>query len=279
MKEYLKKNGIRLAVVLALLVIAISVAAGTSSGRAGFLTNAVGAVREPVRKAAASLSDWLTGFAGYFGEYDALLEENSALRAELAQVQEEAQAYSDQVSENERLRQALGLSQRGSDYTLESAKIVTWNASNWESSFTISKGSSSGIEYGDCVITEYGSVVGTVTELGSSWATVTTVIDAHSGLGALVGVNRYAAALEGDFVLMRRGEVYLSGFASGAAIEPGDEVLTSGSGGNVPQGANIGTVSSVSENGDASRSVVVTPATDFDSLVQVFIIKEFSVAE
>ena len=173
MKEYLKKNGIRLAVVLALLVIAISVAAGTSSGRAGFLTNAVGAVREPVRKAAASLSDWLTGFAGYFGEYDALLEENSALRAELAQVQEEAQAYSDQVSENERLRQALGLSQRGSDYTLESAKIVTWNASNWESSFTISKGSSSGIEYGDCVITEYGSVVGTVTELGSSWATVT----------------------------------------------------------------------------------------------------------
>lgn len=92
MKEYLKKNGIRLAVVLALLVIAISVAAGTSSGRAGFLTNAVGAVREPVRKAAASLSDWLTGFAGYFGEYDALLEENSALRAELAQVQEEAQA-------------------------------------------------------------------------------------------------------------------------------------------------------------------------------------------
>ena len=275
MKEYLKKNGIRLAVVLALLVVALSVAAGTSSGRAGFLTNAVGAVREPVRKAAASLSDWITGFAGYFGEYDALLQENAELRAELAETLEQAQAYSEEADENARLRQALGLEQRGSEYTLESAKIVTWNASNWKSSFTISKGESSGIGYGDCVVTEYGAVVGTVSELGRGWATVSTVVDARCALGALVGVDRYAAQLQGDFVLMRRGEVYLSGYPAGAAIEPGDEVLTSGSEGVVPQGANIGTVSAVNDDG----SVVVSPAADLDSLVQVFVIKEFSVEE
>ena len=275
MKEYLKKNGIRLAVVLALLVVALSVAAGTSSGRAGFLTNAVGAVREPVRKAAASLSDWITGFAGYFGEYDALLQENAELRAELAETLEQAQAYSEEADENARLRQALGLEQRGSEYTLESAKIVTWNASNWKNSFTISKGESSGVGYGDCVVTEYGAVVGTVSELGRGWATVSTVVDARCALGALVGVDRYAAQLQGDFVLMRRGEVYLSGYQAGAAIEPGDEVLTSGSEGVVPQGANIGTVSAVNDDG----SVVVAPAADLDSLVQVFVIKEFSVEE
>ena len=275
MKEYLKKNGIRLAVVLALLVVALSVAAGTSSGRAGFLTNAVGAVREPVRKAAASLSDWITGFAGYFGEYDALLQENAELRAELEETLGQPQAYSEEADENARLRQALGLEQRGSEYTLESAKIVTWNASNWKSSFTISKGESSGIGYGDCVVTEYGAVVGTVSELGRGWATVSTVVDARCALGALVGVDRYAAQLQGDFVLMRRGEVYLSGYQAGAAIEPGDEVLTSGSEGVVPQGANIGTVSAVNDDG----SVVVAPAADLDSLVQVFVIKEFSVEE
>ena len=275
MKEYLKKNGIRLAVVLALLVVALSVAAGTSSGRAGFLTNAVGAVREPVRKAAASLSDWITGFAGYFGEYDALLQENAELRAELAETLEQAQAYSEEADENARLRQALGLEQRGSKYTLESAKIVTWNAYNWKSGLPISKGASSGIGYGDCVVTEYGAVVGTVSELGRGWATVSTVVDARCALGALVGVDRYAAQLQGDFVLMRRGEVYLSGYQAGAAIEPGDEVLTSGSEGVVPQGANIGTVSAVNDDG----SVVVAPAADLDSLVQVFVIKEFSVEE
>lgn len=279
MKEYLKKNGIRLAVVIVVLVLAIAVSAGTGSGRAGFMTNAVGAVREPVRKAAASVAEWITGISSYFGEYDALMAENEQLRAELAEVREQARAYSDEAQENSRLRQALGLEDRGSDYTLESAKIVTWNASNWKSSFTISKGSSDGIEYGDCVITEYGAVVGTVAEVGSGWATVTTVIDADGSLGALVGVDRYAAVLEGDFSLMRRGQAYLTGFTAGAAPAVGDEVLTSGSGGNVPQGANIGTVTEVIENADGSTSVVVTPAADFDSLSQVFIIEEFDVAE
>ena len=279
MKEYLKKNGIRLAVVLVALVLAISVAAGTGYGRAGFLTNAVGAVREPVRKAAASVSEWLTGLSGYFGEYEELLAENERLRAELAEARDQAQAYSDQAAENRRLRQALGLEQRGADYTLESAKIVTWSASNWGSSFTLSKGGSDGIEPGDCVITEYGAVVGTVTEVGSGWSTVTTVIDATGSLGALVGVDRHAALLEGDFSMMRRGQAYLTGFTAGAAPEVGDEVLTSGSEGGVPQGANIGTVTEVGERGDGSTYVVVTPAADLGSLSQVFIVEEFSVAE
>ena len=198
-----------------------------------------------------------------------------AFEQALAETLEQAQAYSEEADENARLRQALGLEQRGSEYTLESAKIVTWNASNWKSGFTISKGESSGIGYGDCVVTEYGAVVGTVSELGRGWATVSTVVDARCALGALVGVDRYAAQLQGDFVLMRRGEVYLSGYPAGAAIEPGDEVLTSGSEGVVPQGANIGTVSAVNDDG----SVVVAPAADLDSLVQVFVIKEFSVEE
>ena len=43
----------------------------------------------------------------------------------------------------------------------------------------------------------------------------------------------------------------------------------------MPQGANIGTVSAVNDDG----SVVVAPAADLDSLVQVFVIKEFSVEE
>ena len=105
-----------------------------------FLTNAVGAVREPVRKAGGLRVRVADGALRYFGEYEELLAENERLRAELAEARDQAQAYSDQAAENRRLRQALGLEQRGADYTLESAKIVTWSASNWGSSFTLSKG-------------------------------------------------------------------------------------------------------------------------------------------
>jgi rod shape-determining protein MreC len=67
------------------------------------------------------------------------------------------------------------------------------NPSNWASTFTISKGSDSGIELGDCVVTEYEALVGQIIELGDTWATVRTVIDVDMDVGALVG--RTAAPL------------------------------------------------------------------------------------
>ncbi len=74
--------------------------------------------------------------------------------------------------------------------TLESAKVVAWTTSNWANSFTISKGTNADIAVGDCVITEYGVMVGQVTEVGSTWATVSTVIDLNTNIGALVSEKR-----------------------------------------------------------------------------------------
>ena len=54
---------------------------------------------------------------------------------------------------------------------MEQARITAWSPNNWESLFQISKGSLSGIEAGDAVITEYGAFVGQVTEVGTSSAT------------------------------------------------------------------------------------------------------------
>ena len=41
-----------------------------------------------------------------------------------------------------------------------------------------------GLAVGDCVITEYGVMVGQITEVGSTWATVATVIDLNTNIGA-----------------------------------------------------------------------------------------------
>ena len=49
MKEYLKKNGIRLAVILLAVLLVVSVSSQLLGGSAGFLTNIILAVREPIR--------------------------------------------------------------------------------------------------------------------------------------------------------------------------------------------------------------------------------------
>ena len=276
MKEYLKKNGIRLGVVIIAVLLVALLAGRVMGGKADFLTNAIVTVREPIRQAAASVANWLDGAYGYLFEYEQLKAENESLRIQLAEAQEEARAGRDAVDENERFRNLLGFSEKHSDFVYESAKIVSWSASNWGSSFTISKGERNGIEVGDCVVNEYGALVGQISELGESSATVRTLIDVDTSIGALVGADGSAAMLMGDYTLMRQGQVKVTWLTEGAQLFIEESVYTSGSGGLIPRGIVIGTISSIqAEAGGQTEYGIVTPAVDLGSLVQVFIIKDF----
>ena len=97
MKEYLKKNGIRLGVVIIAVVLVALLAGRVMGGKADFLTNAIVTVREPIRQAAASVANWLDGAYGYLFEYEQLKAENESLRIQLAEAQEEARAGRDAV--------------------------------------------------------------------------------------------------------------------------------------------------------------------------------------
>ncbi len=280
MKKLLKQKGIRLGIVVALVVIVVLVSTYFLAGRAGFFTNLSGSVAAPFRRAATAVVDWLEGIYGYIYEYDQLVAENESLRAQLAEAQEELRTAADATEENERLRELLNLSERHADFVYESARITARNASNWANTLTLSKGSDSGIEVGDCVVTEYGALVGQVIELGSSWATVQTVIDINTSVGALVGEAGNAAMVVGDFTLMQSGQIRLTYLTEGTQPLEGDSVLTSGRGSVFPQGLLIGTIAEVhTEAGGQTLYGVIEPACDLDSLSQVFVIKEFDVVE
>lgn len=280
MKEYLKKNGIRLGVVILAVVLVALLAGRVLGGRADFLTNAIVTVREPIRQAASSVADWLDGIYGYLFEYEQLKAENESLKIQLAEAKEEVRAGQDALDENERFRNLLGFAEKHSDFVFESARIVSWSASNWGSSFTINKGEKNGIEVGDCVVNEYGALVGQISELGESSATVRTLIDVDTSIGALVGADGSAAMLMGDYTLMRQGQVKVTWLTEGAQLFLEDDVLTSGSGGLIPQGIVIGSVASIqSEAGGQTEYGIIDPAVDLDTLVQVYIIKEFDVVE
>ena len=276
MKEYLKKNGIRLGIILLVILLVAFISSQALSGGAGFLTNFILNVREPISKAATAAGDLLEGIYGYVFRYEELQAENEALRIQLAEAQEAAREGSEAVEENRRYETLLGFADDNPDYVMEQARIVAWNTSNYSNSFTISKGSVNGIEAGDAVITEYGAFVGQVTEVGTSSATVRTVIDVNTSVGVLVGADGSAAMLAGDYALMGEGLVSVTWLTEGAQLFLDDEILTSGSGGLIPSGLVVGTVSSIqTEAAGQTEYGIIAPAADLDSLVQVFVIKDF----
>ena len=280
MKDYLRKNGIRIAVIVLAAALLIGVGNAARGGQISVLHNATGVLTAPMQKVLSSTVNLFNSIYGYLYKYDSLMAENESLRAQLADAQKSARDGIEASEENVRLREALYLRQKHTDYILESAKVVLWSSSNWSSSFTISKGSLHGIELNDPVITEYGALVGQITELGATWATVSTLIDVDMSVGAYVGSNGSSGMVVGEYALMREKTAKLTFLADGAQIFAGDEVLTSGSGGAFPAGLVIGTLESVqSEAGGQIEYGVVKPQCDLDALVQVFIIKDFQVIE
>lgn len=280
MKDYLRKNGIKVAVVVVAVVLLIGITAAARSGKISVVQNVTGIIEAPLKRVLSSAVNLVDGLYGYIFEYDSLRAENESLRSQLADAQESAREGIAASEENTRLRRLLELREQHTDYVLESSKVVLWSSSNWSSSFTISKGASSGIELGAPVITEYGAVVGQITELGETWATVSTLIDVDMSVGAFVGASGSSGMVVGEYSFMKDKQAKLTFLSDGAQIFVGDEVLTSGSGGAFPAGLVIGTLTAVqTEAGGQIEYGIVEPQCDLDSLVQVFIIKDYEVVE
>lgn len=279
MKKLFRSNG-GLVLLIALLLAALTLVVSLLLSGADPIANLVGVVTTPLRNAGAAVGDWVTGIADSRYQSKQLQDEVDRLRLELSRMEDKARQGEDAIEENQNLRQLLGLKQRRSELELENVTITARTLSNWESSFTISKGSQDGLAADQCVIDAYGNLVGVVSVVGLNWSTVITVVDTDIDMGGMLSRTDAAAVLEGDFALMTQGRVKLSYLPEGTELMAGDEVLTSGRGGVYPAGLVVGNVESVvNDPSGMTRHAVVVPKADLSGLRQVFVIKSFDIVE
>lgn len=279
-QNFLKKRGPWLGLAVVAVALVYGFAVTRSDGRVGALENAAASLALPVKQGSTGLVGWLEGVYGYMFRYDRLAAENEELKVQLAEAQKNLREAEKDVSENERLRELLGLKDRYQDFVFEDADIIDRPPSNWSVSYTLSKGEESGIAVGDCVVDSKYNLVGQIIETGSGWSTVRSVIDADMSVGALIGEGGNAAMILGDFALMQQGQTKLSYFTAETQVLEGDVIISSGKGGAFPRGLEIGTVTAVkTEAGGQVEYAVVTPSCDLGGLSQVFVIKEYKEAD
>lgn len=280
MKDFLRQNGVLLLVIALLASILIGIFTFVLSGEADPLSNIVNTITSPVRGGIAAAADWVEGAYAYVFHKGELEEELDALRTQVGELQEKVRQGEEASRENEQLRDLLGLQARRRDFVFEAAKVTARSTSNWESTLTLSKGSTVGIEAGDCVVTQTGVLVGVVAETGLNWCTVSTIIDTETEIGGIVTRTYSAGVLEGDFSLMNEGKLKLNYLPEGAQLVSGDEVLTSGRGEVFPSGLEVGRVEGVfTDPSGQTRYAVVAPSVALDSLIEVFVIKDFEIVE
>lgn len=263
-----------LLIVTVLLAVAISVISGLTGISVGDL--AVKSVLTPIRSAGSKLMEQAETFYGYIFRYEALLAENEALKERIAQMEDDARQYDAVLRENERLKALNGLLANHQDYKTVDAYIISWDSNDWTSTFTINRGENAGIEVGMCAITENGQVVGLVSEVGSNYAIVKTVLDSSLEISSTIASSGYNGMVKGAYTSGQAGMLRMDYLPSDSVIRNKDEVVTSGST-VYPRDLIVGYVvdAGFSDTGVA-KYAILEPAADIDSLKQVFILTDYN---
>ena len=274
MKQMFTKRVRNVLIAALVLTVVLTIAAGTLDFKLPDV--AVKTVLQPLRSGAQALTSQAEGIYDYLFGYQALEERVKQLEAENAQLREEVRAAATLTREVERLTAALGLKNQREDFKLLDAYIISWDSGDWSKRCTINKGSLAGVKEDQCVVTANGEVVGLVTEVGSNYAVVKTVLDSSLEISATIAASGYNGMVQGGYATGEVGYLRMNYLPSDSVICNHDEVVTAGST-LYPRDLVLGNVvdAGFDETGVA-KFAVLEPAADFGSLEQVFVLTSYA---
>ena len=163
------------------------------------------------------------------------------------------------------------------DYRYTTASVIGRDPSPFKRYIQINKGSEDGLRRGMPVVTEQG-MVGRISQIIASAALVQLITDPGTSTepGTTINVKIEPEGTEAVLQGSITGDVSIEFIPKDADIEPGNLVLTSGLGGNLPPGITIGQITSVrSQIVELFQSATVQPIVDFSKLNIVLVITNF----
>lgn len=275
---YTKKFKILLAVAV---VLAGMMAWAGANGR---LTNApqeiMGALLTPVQKAAQLFSGGLDGLLDKYVRIDQIIAENEQLQQENQELRDQLVDYDQLAAENKAFRDLLNIREENPEFQYASAFVISRDPLDRFGGFTIDQGTLNGVEKGDVVVSDKGYLVGRVLEADLNSSKVMTILQPGSYVACLVSRTRDSGNLNGSADYAADGMCVLENLPRDTLAMVGDEIITTGLGGEFPANIRVGTILELlPENSGTSTIAVVEPGADINKLTHVFIVTDVSAGE
>lgn len=266
---------IRVVLILALLIAGVLMIVSSLTGLS-LPDMMVQGVLTPVRTGISQLTDQAEKIYSYLFEYESMAAENERLKQQLAEIQDEARNADAVARENERLRALLNLQESAEEYTFTDGYIIAWSSNDWSNTITINRGTSSGIQKDMCAVTANGELIGLVSEVGSNYAVIKTVLDSSLEISATISGSGYNGMVKGGYASESPDKLRMNYLPSAATIHINDQVVTTGST-VYPRNLILGYVidAGFDETGVA-KFAMLEPAADISSLEQVFIVTDYN---
>lgn len=237
------------------------------------LKDAAGMIVVPFEKSIASIGNWLGEVRASFQEKETLIAKNEELQNTVDSLTEQNNILIQDQAELSRLEELYSLDEEYSDYPKVAARIISKDPGNWYDTFMINRGSNDGIRVDNNVIAGKG-LVGIVTEVGPTWATVRAIIDDSSNVSAMTVSTDDTCVIEGDLELIDEGKLRFSQlYDREDKVSVGERIVTSNISEKYVEGLFIGYVSEIQldTNNLTKIGTIVTPV-DFQHLKDVFVI-------
>ena len=262
-----------LLVIMSIFCVSCIAATFSSGVTTAPLQDAAGILIVPFENSINRISSVLKGMQDRMRDKEEILSENENLKAQIDSLTEQNNKLIQDQTEYVRLQQMYNLDQQYTKYPKVAAEIISKDPGNWYDTFMINKGSDDGIRVDNNVIAGKG-LVGIVTEVGSSWATVRSIIDDSSSVSAMTVSTSDNCIVNGDLELIDEGKLRFEQlYDQENKVTVGERIVTSNISEKFVEGLFIGYVSEVQvdSNNLTKTGTIVTPV-DFLHLKDVFVI-------
>jgi rod shape-determining protein MreC len=261
-----RRSGLLLASVLVFCVLLLSAQIPGAKRHGSLLQSWILSVAAPLGSFASSISRAVSGAADSVAESFSALEENSRLKKQLSQRDQELFRLRAEVSQAARERLLLS-SGAALPNVLTSAPVLLLDSRAGAQSALIGAGSTSGVVPGSPIAVPEG-LVGRVVTVGATVSRAQLLLDASAAVGARVARTQEIGVVRGD----GRGGMRLNNVSTTSRVQPGDLIESAGIDGVYPRGVVIGRVAAVARGSDLFLEIRVTPAVSFSQLTDVLVL-------
>ncbi|MDE3077089.1 MAG: rod shape-determining protein MreC, partial [Chloroflexota bacterium] len=225
----------------------------------------------PVQTQLTERANPIFEFWSTIGQIGSLREDNARLRAQVSQLEIENTQLRRAEAENEAMRAELGFAQASPQFRLSPATVIGKDLHGLNDYIEIDRGSLDGLRSHMAVVSAEGFLVGRIASLNDHRARVLIITNPSSSVAAMISGSGEAAqdVVDGEI----HGRLVMRNIQQGVKVKEGDDVLTSGLGGNFPKRLKIGKIASVKQSDvQLFQQADVAPYCDFGQLSFVEVI-------
>lgn len=244
--------------------------------KGGPLNTVAGYIFVPMQKGVNSTGNFFLEKTNEFKKLSEVMEENEQLKKQNDELIQQLNINKLDQYQLDNLRELLELSEKYPAYEKVAASVIASDGGNWFSTFTIDKGTDSGISVGMNVMAGSG-LVGIVTDVGKNWAKVRSIINDSNRVSAMVSTTGDNFIVYGSLQMMNSENcITFSGLKDDDnEVKVNDPVVTSYISDEYQQGILIGYIDFIEDNSNhLTKSGRIRPVVDFEHLQEVLVIKE-----